>query len=881
MARSTAIPVKSSYKWLSLIVSLLLWGNAPFVLGSSSRHPSSLRQHYGLRNNRFASRSRSVADLTSTLPLMSSREKISNNHGKVMRSLRGGGGGEQGVGGVLVDSATNIEFDENLDGGLKLMGVGVRKKGPIKVYSVGVYSNGDVKGSISSFSKSDKSGALAALRESIQSSKETTTTFVLKMAFKVSAEKMASAIAESVDPRAPDKAAVEALKKLILDGVAAKGAATPETVLRFDCSYEAGVKVFVDGAELGMVQGLSQAFTGVFLDENGVSPALRDSIVDNCCEIAGQAKTTPTIEEAASSSSLARGNEHEDNPNAHTNALLAVESKLKAIKDNATGVTFQPKLGDGLYLIGAGARTKTFVKLYAVAIYGSPSVLNTISSFQPGEEQRREAALALRSAARTFATFDSFSPTTSLVLHMVYKADAKTVAEAIADSVRLRYGGSLSDIKELETLIFKGIMKNGGQATKGTVLRFDCSEDGVSVSVNGVLQGLTRSKGMIASAFVDVYLDEKAVSPTLVDSCLDSWRGNIELSSSLLTQHTNAMKVAGRPRGDPRLRLKADPSSIPLNSLLSNQYLSVPNTDKGKILLGLTQRERHNRLKFIYGPNELEQPPERSLMSYIIEQFDDKLVRILLLVALVSGFFGLLELKDEIGEWVSHLLHPILQIFHHRESSSPSASIKIADQVVIAAQGTITGASNAESTIEVRHFSIGHIIEALVEPIVISTILVINALVGGYQSLNASKGISALKQMQAQKAVVKINGGGDSLSAAAVEEVEVESSSLVPGDVVILTVGQKIPADIRLVSVLTSTFTVDEACLTGESDSVAKMPFRGESSIDDSEKGAGVGAMGAHAGMLYGGTVITAGKGLGVIVRTGMDTEMGKVIPKF
>jgi len=392
MARSAAIPVKSSYKWLSLIVSLLLWGNAPFVLGSSSRHPSSLRQYY-VRNNRFASRSRSVADLTSTLPLMSSREKISNNHGKEMRSLRGGGG-----------------------------------------------------------------------------------------------------------------------------------------------------------------------------------------------EISGQAKTTHTAE-AASSSSLARGNEQEDDPNAHTNALLAVESMLKAITDNATGVTFQPKLGDGLYLIGAGALTKTFVKLYAVAIYGSPSVLNTISSFQPGEEQRREAALALRSAARTFATFDSFSPTTSLVLQMVYKADAKTVAKAIADSVRLRYGGSLSDIKELETLICKGIMKNGGQATKGTVLRFDCSEDGVSVSVNGILQGLTRSKGMIASAFVDVYLDEKAVSPTLVDSCLDSWRGNIELSSSLLTQHTNAMKVAGRPRGDPRLRLKADPSSIPLNSLLSNQYLSVPNTDKGKTLL--------------------------------------------------------------------------------------------------------------------------------------------------------------------------------------------------------------------------------------------------------------------------------------------------------
>ena len=85
----------------------------------------------------------------------------------------------------------------------------------------------------------------------------------------------------------------------------------------------------------------------------------------------------------------------------------------------------------------------------------------------------------------------------------------------------------------------------------------------------------------------------------------------------------------------------------------------------------------------------------------------------------------------------------------------------------------------------VHPFSIKHIVEALVEPIVITTILVINALVGGYQSLNASKGISALKSMQAQKAIVKLNSGGDSLSNAAGEEVEVDSASLVPGDVVV------------------------------------------------------------------------------------------------
>lgn len=547
---------------------------------------------------------------------MSSREKIIINHGALMRSLRGGGE-------VLVDSETKIEFEVNLDNGLSLLGVGVRKKGLMKVYSVGVYSSKDVIGRVSSLSKFDKSGAIAALRQSIQSSKDTTTTFVLKMAMKVSAEQIAAAIAESVDPRSPDKVAVETLKQLIIAGVATKGAATPGTVLRFDCSYVTGVKVSVDGSEVGVAPVLSHAFADVFLDENGVTPALRDSIVNNCCEIAGQV----TVER------------------------------------------------------------------------------------------------------------------------------------------------------------------------------------------------------------------------------------------------------------DPQLQLKSDPSSIPFETLLSNHYLSVPNTDRGRTLLGLTQKERHNRLNCIYGPNELEQTPERSLMSYVIEQFEDKLVRILLVVALLSGLFGLLELKDEIIEWASPLLHKILHWFHRRqEGDSSSPLMKVAEHVVAEANNILTGASNEEAMSEVHHFNIGHIIQALVEPIIISTILVLNALVGGYQSLNASKGISALKQMQAQKAVVKINGGGGDLMTAAVEEVEVESSTLVPGDVVVLTVGQKIPADIRLVSISTSTFTVDEACLTGESDSVAKEPYRCDSSIDKVQTSVGIGSMGSNTnGMLYGGTVITAGKGVGVVVRTGMDTAMGKI----
>mmetsp|Transcript_24250 Transcript_24250/g.52308 ORF Transcript_24250/g.52308 Transcript_24250/m.52308 type:complete len:212 (-) Transcript_24250:140-775(-) len=180
---------------------------------------------------------------------------------------------------ALVDPATKIKFDESI-GSLPLFGVGVRKKGPIKVYSVGMYADAEAKDSISSISKSNKAGALSALRDSLKST--TQTSFLLKMNFKVGAEKMATAIAESVSPRASDKTAVETLKTLILDGVASKGAATPGTILQFDCSEE-GVKVSVDGSEIGTAPGLRQAFCDVFLDDKGVSPTFRNSCVENCC----------------------------------------------------------------------------------------------------------------------------------------------------------------------------------------------------------------------------------------------------------------------------------------------------------------------------------------------------------------------------------------------------------------------------------------------------------------------------------------------------------------------------------------------------------------------------------------------------------------------
>ena len=143
-----------------------------------------------------------------------------------------------------------------------------------------MYSDAASKASVSSISKSNKAGALSAIRDSLKST--TQTSFLLKMNFKVGAEKMSAAIADSVSPRASDKGAVETLKKLILDGVASKGAATPGTILQFDCSDE-GVKVSVDGKEVGTAPGLRQAFCDVFLDDKGVSPAFKSSCIENCC----------------------------------------------------------------------------------------------------------------------------------------------------------------------------------------------------------------------------------------------------------------------------------------------------------------------------------------------------------------------------------------------------------------------------------------------------------------------------------------------------------------------------------------------------------------------------------------------------------------------
>jgi hypothetical protein len=101
---------------------------------------------------------------------------------------------------AMTDTATGISFVPKKNG-LEIFGVGVRKKGPIKVYSVALYGSNELKETLSTISGStSKKVALDTICNGCKEP-EPNATFLLQMSFKVGAEKMASAISDSVKPR--------------------------------------------------------------------------------------------------------------------------------------------------------------------------------------------------------------------------------------------------------------------------------------------------------------------------------------------------------------------------------------------------------------------------------------------------------------------------------------------------------------------------------------------------------------------------------------------------------------------------------------------------------------------------------------------------------
>jgi Chalcone isomerase-like len=185
--------------------------------------------------------------------------------------------------GAMTDKATGISFAPQSNNGLTLFGVGVRKKGPIKVYSVGMYGPLALKSKLHEI-RSEKA-AVQTLRDG---AKESSASFLLEMSWKVGADTMAKAIADSVGGRCTKQQShyVEDLKALIATSVAKnKGAAaTKGTKIQFNCSPK-GVEVAVDGKVQGSVgsKELAAAMCDVYLDDKCVSPALRKNILATNC----------------------------------------------------------------------------------------------------------------------------------------------------------------------------------------------------------------------------------------------------------------------------------------------------------------------------------------------------------------------------------------------------------------------------------------------------------------------------------------------------------------------------------------------------------------------------------------------------------------------
>ncbi|MBA0732404.1 hypothetical protein Gogos_016501, partial [Gossypium gossypioides] len=215
--------------------------------------------------------------------------------------------------------------------------------------------------------------------------------------------------------------------------------------------------------------------------------------------------------------------------------------------------------------------------------------------------------------------------------------------------------------------------------------------------------------------------------------------------------------------------------------------------------LGLSSAEVEKRRE-IYGWNELEKHEGTSIFQLILEQFNDTLVRILLLAAIISFVLAWLD-GDEGGE---------------KE------------------------------------------ITAFVEPLVIFLILIVNAIVGIWQESNAEKALEALKEIQSEQANVVRDGKKVS---------NLPAKELVPGDIVELRVGDKVPADMRVLTLISSTVRVEQGSLTGESEAVSKTAKVVPENADIQGKKC----------MVFAGTTVVNGNCICMVTQIGMNTEIGKV----
>ena len=142
------------------------------------------------------------------------------------------------------------------------------------------------------------------------------------------------------------------------------------------------------------------------------------------------------------------------------------------------------------------------------------------------------------------------------------------------------------------------------------------------------------------------------------------------------------------------------------------------------------------------------------------------------------------------------------------------------------------------------------------DTIAILVIIMLNAVIGTVQEYRAERAVAALREMATPEAQALRDGQSVSLAA----------QDLVPGDVVVLEAGNIVPADLRLLE--TEEIEADESALTGESQAVSKQL----APLDSPEL-----PLGDRSNMAYKSSLITRGRGTGVVVATGLQTEIGHI----
>ena len=207
---------------------------------------------------------------------------------------------------------------------------------------------------------------------------------------------------------------------------------------------------------------------------------------------------------------------------------------------------------------------------------------------------------------------------------------------------------------------------------------------------------------------------------------------------------------------------------------------------------GLTEEQAQERL-LKYGKNQLTEIKKKSWLSRFFAQFKDVMIILLLVSAVVSLVFGIIE-QNGISEFI--------------------------------------------------------------DTMIILFIVILNAVLGMVQEAKAENAMESLKNMSQPYSKVLRNN----------QVVYVKTSDLVIGDIVLLEAGDVIPADLRFIEC--ASLKCDESMLTGESLAVSK---NADCVLDDKT------ALGDRKNMGFSSSVVTYGRGKGVVVATGPKTEIGKI----